>query len=135
MESTILTKTKSGFSLLELLIVIAIMGILISVGVVSYSSVQLKTRNSRRKSDMKAIQAAFEQYYADNNGTYPANCSEDLSDYLPGGFPSDPKATFSYTQQCQLDQYCFCATLEGESGNYAANCTAGTSHFCVRNLQ
>jgi len=57
---------RQGFTLLELLIVIAIIGILISIGVVSYGAAQKKSRDSRRMSDLKAVQAAFEQYSADN---------------------------------------------------------------------
>jgi prepilin-type N-terminal cleavage/methylation domain-containing protein len=139
MEQNILKPVRQrGFTLLELLIVIAIIGILISVGVASYAQAQKKARNSKRRSDMQAIQAGFEQYYADNNGSYPANCSADMSLYLPAGFPADPKSTSSYTQSCSAGQYCFCASLEGETGNASGtDCAAFVAgpYFCVKNLQ
>jgi prepilin-type N-terminal cleavage/methylation domain-containing protein len=151
MEHTFLTShaeraclRRQAFSLLELLIVIAIIGILISVGVVSYSSAQQKSRNSRRISDMKAVQSAWEQYYADHNGNYPALCSEIMTTYLPAGLPSDPRGSGGYTYDftfCSETAYCFCAHLENAAGNAAANpvsptCSFGSGqYYCVGNLQ
>lgn len=132
------TKLQLGFTLMELLIVIAIIGILISLGVVSYSSAQKAGRDSRRRSDMKAIQNAWEQYYADNSGSYPATCNfATLTTYLPGGIPADPKSGGTYSGTCTASSYCYCATIESGSGNAtAANCTYGTGqYFCVSNLQ
>jgi len=128
---------KSGFTLLEILIVIAIIGILVSLGVVSYSSAQKKARNSKRRGDVKAIQNAWEQYYADNSGLYPANCNVNMSTYLPGGLPTDPKGGAYVPPTCTTSTYCFCGALEGETGNSNAACGSGaaTTHFCVSQLQ
>lgn len=120
---------------MELLIVIAITGILVSISVVSYSSAQKKTRDSRRRSDLKAVQNGFEQYYADNSGSYPATCSVSAT-YLPSGIPTDPKSG-SYVSSCTTASYCFCATLESDAGNASdTNCTFGSgTYYCVKNLQ
>ncbi len=126
--------------MLELLIVIAIIGILVSMGTVAYSSAQKKARDSKRINDMKAIQSGLEQYYSDNNA-YPAagsNCNPGVA-YLPAGVPTDPKPSQSYApSSCTTTSYCYCATLEGTSGGNATNatCTFGTgAFFCVRQLQ
>jgi prepilin-type N-terminal cleavage/methylation domain-containing protein len=144
MENIFLKKNK-GFTLLEILIVIAIIGILVSLGVVSYASAQAKSRDSRRRSDMKAVQSGWEQYYADNNGNYPLDCNANMSSYLPAGFPSDPKGTgdsvYLFTDHCAADSYCFCAKLEAGTGNSAVrasgtSCTFGSgSYYCVGSLQ
>ncbi|MBI5620691.1 prepilin-type N-terminal cleavage/methylation domain-containing protein [Candidatus Gottesmanbacteria bacterium] len=63
---------KKGFTLMELLVVMAILGILITVGLTSYKSVQMKSRDSRRKSDMRQISSALELYFNDK-GRYPAD--------------------------------------------------------------
>lgn len=133
---------KNGFTLLELLIVVAIIGILISLGVVSYSSAQKKARDSKRRADMKAMQAAWEQYYADKSA-YPVTCSGNMSVYMPSGLPSDPKTGASYVTDanCSVTSYCFCATLESGTGNAAAaanspTCAYGSgSVYCVGSLQ
>lgn len=127
---------------MELLIVIAIIGILISIATVAYSSAQKKSRDSRRKSDVKAIQNAMEQYYADTSSTYAADCAPGTT-YLPGGLPLDPKKGTTYVENddCTSTTYCVCAELEGES-NSVAGCDAAdtlttgyTGRFCVRQLQ
>lgn len=135
---------KRGFTLMELLIVIAIIGILISMSTVAYTSAQKKARDSRRRSDIKATQSGFEQYYADNSGSYPATCSLSTT-YMPNGMPTDPKTGVAYTSttnwySCSTTAYCVCAALEGET-NTTTNCSGGaapagyTGFYCVRNLQ
>ena len=134
-----LTRLKCGFSLLELLIVVAIISILVSLGAVSYSQAQKKARDSRRASDMKAIQNALEQYYADTNSNYPIATSGLTATYLPGGWPTDPKTDVGYVPSTlTTTSYCVCALLEGTTtgGNSGPACAYGSgSYHCVSNLQ
>lgn len=58
---------RKGFTLLEMLVVISIIGVLLGVGSVAYSTTQKKARDAKRKSDLKAIQNCLEQYYSLNN--------------------------------------------------------------------
>ena len=60
----------NGFTLIELMVVIAIMGILMVAGLVAYSSALKTARNGRRKEDLKEIQAAL-VIYKNDTGTYP----------------------------------------------------------------
>lgn len=55
---------------MELMIVMVILGILVAMGLTSYKSVQMKSRDGRRKSDMRQISSALELYYNDK-GQYP----------------------------------------------------------------
>ena len=57
---------------MELMIVIVIMGILIALGLSSYTSVNRKNRDNRRKNNLRSIAIALESYYTDK-GKYPNN--------------------------------------------------------------
>lgn len=63
---------KKGFTLVELLVVMAIIGILSTLGLVSFRNAQPKSRDSRRKSDLEQVQRALEMYYNDYND-YPSS--------------------------------------------------------------
>lgn len=63
-------KNKSGFTIVELLVVITIIAILASIVVVTYRGTQGRARDDRRKTDIHNITKALELYYSDNNA-YP----------------------------------------------------------------
>lgn len=135
-------KLNFGFTLLELLIVISIIGILVAIGVAAYSSAQLKARNSRRMQDIRSIQSAAEQYYADNNSEYPVDTDFGVL-YLPTGWPAGPKGdTYTYSTDAAYTTFCSCAALEPASNTFgnatASDCTGfGTpgAFYCAKNLQ
>lgn len=60
----------TGFTLVELLVVISIISILASIALVSFRSTQMKGRDAQRKSDLKQMANALELYYSDY-GKYP----------------------------------------------------------------
>lgn len=59
-----------GFTLLELLIVIVIIGVLALLILPNVISAPAKANDAKRKTDLSAIQKALEAYFVDNN-TYP----------------------------------------------------------------
>ncbi len=61
---------RAGFTLVELLVVIAIISILTVVSLSSYTSAQIKARDSQRKSDLEAVSKALMMYYNDE-GKFP----------------------------------------------------------------
>ena len=62
-------KKNGGFTLVELMIVIAIIGILSQIVLVSLSVARSKARDAQRKNDLHVIATALEMYYNDF-GTY-----------------------------------------------------------------
>ncbi|MCB9813500.1 MAG: type II secretion system protein [Pseudomonadales bacterium] len=69
-------KNKSilGFTMIELLIVIVILGILSVIGLGSFTAAQQKSRDANRKSSLNGIATALEVYYNDH-GAYPQGVS------------------------------------------------------------
>ena len=75
-----LKKKIKGFTLIEILVVVAILAILILMALFSYRVQIAKGRDARRKSDLNKMQGAFEDYYNDE-GCYP-----DPGEVAPGVF-------------------------------------------------
>ncbi|MEK7095899.1 MAG: type II secretion system protein [Patescibacteria group bacterium] len=59
-----------GFTIVELLIVIVVIGILAGLVVVTYNGIQQKARDTERKTDINALHGQLEAYQA-QNGNYP----------------------------------------------------------------
>lgn len=91
---------KHGFTLIEVLIVIAIIGVIIITVVYSVMQNLANSRDTRRKADIARIKVALEDYYGDKS-QYPTTdlldaCeSQELSPYLKS-LPCDPKTKQPY---------------------------------------
>lgn len=68
--SSLKKRTQQGFTIVELLIVIVVIGILAALVITTYNGIQEKGRNTERTTDLKALQGQLEAYYA-SNGRYP----------------------------------------------------------------
>lgn len=66
-----MSKTKSGFTLVELLIVIVIIAILAAITIVAYNGIQQRARDSQRATDARTIINALATY-AVVNSAYPS---------------------------------------------------------------
>lgn len=130
-------RRSAGFTLLELLVVVSIMTILITMSISSFATAQMKGRDARRKSDIKDVQTALEQYYSvcgfrypTPSGTFfsPVTCTSPSIAILPT-VPSDPKsgATPYYCSgvACTSSAFTICAALESDAA----------TAFCVSNQQ
>ena len=57
---------QKGFTLIELMIVVAIIGILAAIAIPQFASFRVKAFNSAASSDVKNIKTSLEAYYSDN---------------------------------------------------------------------
>ena len=85
-------KFKRGFTLVEILIVIAIIGILASIALIGLGGSRVKARDAKRISEVRQIQTALE-LYLNRCGYYPgpANCAGVL--WTAASAPTDWSAT------------------------------------------
>ncbi len=66
------TRNKKGFTLVELVIVIAILGILALYALPKYQGLIKEARSSEAKAQLGSVRSALGIYYAKNHGVYPA---------------------------------------------------------------
>jgi len=86
---------NKGFTLVELLIVIVILGVLSSFVTGNFLNSLKKGRDTKRKGDLQQLQKAFELYYEDTR-TYPA---------LSGNKIPTTNAPLCYSDDCSTKYY------------------------------
>jgi prepilin-type N-terminal cleavage/methylation domain-containing protein len=62
-----LNKKSKGFTIVELLIVIVVIGILATLVIVTFRGIQQKARDSQRQTDVTALSNAVEEFYASHS--------------------------------------------------------------------
>jgi general secretion pathway protein G len=112
----------SGFTLIELMVVVAIMGILMAVGLVAYGKVSESARNSKRKADLEQVRSALVLYKVDSTTSrYPSASDWDsmmalVQSYISTPSINDPKpspyAQYTYSYTAATNTFSICATLE-----------------------
>ncbi len=78
-----------GFTLIELMVVIALISILAGMGAVQYRNSIVRTKEAVLKEDLFRMRDAIDQYYADK-AKYPVNLDALVSDGYLRAVPKDP---------------------------------------------
>ena len=87
-------KDERGFTLIELMIVIAIIGILAAIAIPQFSAYRKRSYNSSAQSDVRNIATAQEAYYVDNS-TYTS--TESAISGATYGYMQSGNVTFGVT--------------------------------------
>ena len=80
---------KKGYTLLELMIVVAIVGILVSLAIPSFQQSAMKAKETALKQNLFTMRAVLDQYYADR-GDYPDSLESLVEAKYIRAIPMDP---------------------------------------------
>jgi general secretion pathway protein G len=132
-------KKQGGFTLLELLIVIVIIGILALLIIPNITSAPKKARDTKRKTDITTLRKGLEEYFVNNN-VYPSA----LSDLTTGSapivkvLPTDPKNSdpyvYTYATANTNTTYTLNACLENDQ-DASANVIAPVGSCTTKTFQ
>src|SRR5690349_9072347 len=66
-------RNQKGFTLIELMIVVAIIGILAAIAIPKFADMLEKSRDGATKGNLTALNGAISIYFGDQQGIYPTN--------------------------------------------------------------
>jgi len=101
-----LLKKEKGFTLIEIVLVLAIAGLLLVIVFLAVSGAQKSRRDKQRKNDLSRIAAQLESYASNTNGCYPAMTAPcvtvswnafSTSTYITGANLEDPTTGAGYS--------------------------------------
>ena len=102
-------RNRKGFTLIELMIVVVIIGILAAIAIPNFIAMQDRAKEGSTKANMHTVQLASEDYGVKNNGTYADDGVASL--VLPANF-ANPFAAASTA----LENRAFAAACTATSG-------------------
>ena len=127
-------KTKSGFTIIEVVLVLAIAGLIFLMVFVALPNMQRSQRDTQRRNDYAALSANMTSYMTNNNGSLPADGTLTASKYL-NSTGKDPNG-YTYTLTVKAcDNTTNCAGTAGNTSSYklsANNGAAATTVWVVK---
>ena len=121
-------KKLRGFTLIEMLVVISLIGILAALALVSFTSSQKQARDVMRKSDLKQYQTVLESYANMASGFYPSRIAI-VAAY--GSLCPDLNVKFEPDISCLEDPKYDVAVPGSPRYYYRSNGTNGTASATV----
>jgi prepilin-type N-terminal cleavage/methylation domain-containing protein len=109
---------KKGFTLIELMIVVAIIGILAAIAIPKFADLINKSKEGATKGSLSSVRSAINVYYGDNEGWYPADTLECL---LPKYIASIPDAKLPGTGHADKNDVASSSNTITDAGGWAYN--------------
>jgi prepilin-type N-terminal cleavage/methylation domain-containing protein len=122
-------KKNGGFTLVELLIVMAIIAVLVGLAIAGITYANMQSRNNQRLAALNNVDRALVAFYDENryfpssNGNTFDNVLEDhIEDYMEGSWESPASTVFYYRTDARNIVYIVCVSLEELGGNRSYTC-------------
>ncbi|MBI2053977.1 MAG: prepilin-type N-terminal cleavage/methylation domain-containing protein [Candidatus Staskawiczbacteria bacterium] len=131
---------QKGFTVVEIIVVIAIIAGLAGIVMVGVNNTMAKAKDSRRKSEMRGLQKALAMYYGDN-GSFPSTgmgwyssepgdfFSDNGGNYIPGitptylsALPRDPQGGTSKIPSCGSNKAAYLYISDGINYKLLSHC-------------
>ncbi|GAB4257124.1 MAG: hypothetical protein Kow0092_03740 [Deferrisomatales bacterium] len=113
--------SRKGFTLVELMIVVAILGILSAIAIPMYRSYITASKKSEAKANLETLRLLEEQYYADHRAYVAATGgTTDVMAKLPGFQPGNPDSLY-YNYFITATTDAFTATAQPKSSSLGGN--------------
>jgi prepilin-type N-terminal cleavage/methylation domain-containing protein len=105
-----LLKKEKGFTLIEIVLVLAIAGLIMVIVFLALSGAQKNRRDTQRKEDNSRVMSQLESYASNNGGNYPtaATFANFTGSYLASGY-TDPLSGNAYTYNLNVAPACTAA--------------------------
>ncbi|HET9173763.1 MAG TPA: type II secretion system protein [Candidatus Saccharimonadales bacterium] len=82
-------KNNQGFTIIEVMIVLAIAGLILLIVFLAVPALQRNSRNTQRKNDVSALLGAVNEYTSNNGGALPTNVGQVVSLAKTGYYSGD----------------------------------------------
>lgn len=130
-------KQRLGFTIVEIIVVITAIAILASIGMVSYSSMQVRARDSERVADIDTMAGGLESYY-ERFGKYPDQATITGSTFIATELRVSESALTTPNAgsvSAPVYSYIWGASANATQYGYIAYRDTGTTNQCTLSTQ